>query len=424
MIIVYLFTNDGFMSKVIFASILCIVLFGGAYFLASPQKQPVQATLAVSDALGENQAADSAYTRVFAPRPFIFPNDHAPHDDYKTEWWYFTGNLKTRTGKRFGYQLTFFRSALAPVSNITSEVTYHDSVEQKNAWKARQIFMAHFTITDVEGKKFYSAERFSRVAQDLAGCTLSPQNALRIWLEDWSAQSTAFTNEYQQGSVFPMRLQAVEKGLVLDVVLDSVKPVILQGDKGFSAKSQDAGNASYYYSLTRLQTRGKITLPSGETAELEGTSWFDREWSTSALAKNQIGWDWFALHLEDGREFMFYQIRRRDGTSDPTSKGVLVAQNGTSTTLTQTEVVLTPRGEWKSPAGTQYPASWDISIPKEQLTFQLIPQVQNQELDVTVRYWEGSVRVQGEQAQKPISGYGYVEMTGYSDVKTLAKAQK
>lgn len=399
------------MPRFFLFTFVILLLCTGAYFLAQPQKTTIQATLAVSDALG-NHAADTVYTRAFAPRPFLFPTDHASHNDYKTEWWYFTGNLVSRTGQRFGYQLTFFRSALAPETQSETK----DSLLNKNAWKARQIFMAHFTVTDAEGKKFYCSERFSRVAQGLAGCELFAPNALRVSLDDWSAVSEVSKDiKKSSTSVFPIRLKAAQNGVSINLLLDSIKPVVLQGDRGLSAKSREAGNASYYYSLTRLQTQGSIVLPSGDTVQVEGTSWFDREWSTSALSAEQIGWDWFALHLDDGRDIMFYRLRKRDGTTDAMSKGVLVERDGTYRALSENEVVCAPEGTWKSPSGVVYPGSWEVRIPNKNIVIAILPILQNQELDVTVRYWEGAVKITGTQGDKTLSGYGYVEMTGYGD---------
>jgi predicted secreted hydrolase len=399
-----------------FLVLFFIAVGTGAYFLVQPRTNPTNATLAVGEAMSTN-AADTAFTRVFAPRPMLFPKDHAPHEDYKTEWWYFTGNLRDRTGRRFGYQLTFFRSALAP--NNHADIVNSSS---KNAWMARQIFMAHFTVTDVQNNQFTSAERFSRIAQNLAGAALSSTNTLRVWLDDWSLETTikASNDAQGQGNIFPMRLAANNNGVSINLTLDSTKPVVLQGEKGFSQKSAEAGNASYYYSLTRLPTQGVIRLASGEEFTVEGTSWFDREWSTSALSREQVGWDWFALHFEDGRDFMFYQLRKRDGTIDTASKGVLVGQNGAYKVLHQEDVVCTPLGEWQSPTGSTYPAAWRVRIPSQELEATLTPLVKNQELDVTLRYWEGAVQIAGTQAGKRLAGYGYVEMTGYAD-KAVAK---
>jgi predicted secreted hydrolase len=398
-----------------FSILVLFALFAAsAFFLAQSPSSPTNATLAVSDALSSTMI-DTAFKRVFAPRTFIFPQDHAPHDDYKTEWWYFTGNLRDRTGRRFGYQLTFFRSALAP--NTSADTNNSSDSVSKNAWKARQIFMAHFTVTDVQGNQFVSQERFSRVAQNLAGAVLSSTNTLRVWLDNWSAETSYNTNNDAASSVsvFPMRLQASSNGVSINLMLDSTRPVVLQGERGFSQKSEDAGNASYYYSLTRLPTHGTIRLASGEEFVVEGTSWFDREWSTSALSTNQIGWDWFALHFDDGRDFMFYQLRKRDGTIDAASKGVLVTADGAYRVLGKQEVECTPIGEWESPRGSTYPASWRVRIPSDGIEVVLTPLVKNQELDATLRYWEGAVGIAGTQAGKRLSGHGYVEMTGYAD---------
>ena len=331
-----------------------------------------KASLSVAGALrGENTAG---YARAIEPREFRFPEDHGPHPEFRTEWWYYTGNLSTREGRRFGFQLTFFRSALAP-----------GMPERSSEWATRQAYLAHFTITDVEGERFHSFERWSRGALGLAGSQGDP---FRVWLKDWSTEGN--------------RLRASEKGVVLDLTLQPGKPPVLQGDRGLSQKSAEPGNASYYYSLTRMPASGTIRL-ADETFEVSGLAWMDREWSTSSLGSDQVGWDWFALQLDDGRDIMLYQLRRSDGTADATSNGTLVGQRGESRRLGLADFDLQVLGRWKS-----YPSGWRLRIPSENIDLTIEPLLADQELDVLFRYWEGAVRIEGTS-----TGRGYVELTGY-----------
>ena len=201
--------------------------------------------------------------------------------------------------------------------------------------------------------------------------------------------------------------------LAIDFSLAAGKPLVAQGERGLSRKSAEAGNASYYYSLTRLPTRGTLRLGK-EEFQLVGNSWLDREWSTSALASDQTGWDWFALQLDDGNELMYYQLRRKDGSTDPASAGVWVLPDGSSSDLAQEDLQLEPTDRWTSPRGGSYPAGWRLQIEEEQLDLRIEPLLADQELDATIRYWEGAVRVRGSRAGKQVSGYGYVELTGYA----------
>ncbi|MHB1398495.1 MAG: lipocalin-like domain-containing protein [Trichloromonadaceae bacterium] len=346
--------------------------------------------LSLSDTLGAEESA--GYARALAPRPFVFPADHGPHPEFKTEWWYYTGNLAAADGRRFGYQLTFFRIALTP-----------QPIPRASAWGVNQLTMAHFAVTDAEGKRFVSAERFARNALGLAGAQAAP---FRVWLEDWQASGPQQT--------FPMRLQAATDQVALDFTLEAGKPLVLQGERGLSRKSAEAGNASYYYSLTRLPTRGTLRL-GDEEFQLVGHSWLDREWSTSALAPDQTGWDWFALQLDDGHELMYYQLRRQDGSADPASAGVWVRPDGSSQGLGQGDLTLESTKTWTSPRGGRYPAGWRLRVAQEDLDLAIEPLLADQELDVTIRYWEGAVKISGQRNGQPVSGYGYVELTGYAE---------
>lgn len=368
--------------------ILLIVILWGCGESRAPVREE-RLSLSLADTLGA--AEDEGYARALAPRPFVFPQDHGPHPEFKTEWWYYTGNLQDAAGRRFGYQLTFFRIALNP-----------QTVARDSAWGAQHLYMAHFALSDLAGGHFYFAERFSRAALDLAGAQASP---FRVWLEDWQASGPEET--------FPMRLQADGADFAVDLHLHPEKPLVLQGTAGLSQKSAEEGNASHYYSFTRLSTQGQVQVGDKRFA-VSGDSWLDREWSTSALAPDQQGWDWFALQLDDGQELMFYQLRLEDGTSDPASKGIWVDEGGNGTLLRREDVTLEVVATWDSPRGGRYPAEWSLRVPRRDLHLRVTPLLADQELNVTIRYWEGAVAISGTHAGQPVSGRGYVELTGYA----------
>ncbi|MFN8481798.1 MAG: lipocalin-like domain-containing protein [Anaerolineae bacterium] len=360
-----------------------VLLAGAAWALRPAPSDTVQARLAVAEAL--QAPSDAGYAKAIAPRQFTFPQDHGPHPEFRTEWWYYTGNLESQAGERFGYQLTFFRQALAP-----------EAPDRASDWGTRQVYMAHFVVTKAPDG-FVSRERFSRGAAGLAGAQADPY---RVWLETWEAAEVA------PGVT---RLRAADGPIAIDLTLRDGKPVVLQGDAGLSQKSEEPGNASYYYSLTRMPTDGTVTF-NGQTYPVTGASWFDREFGTSALGPDVVGWDWFALQLDDGRDVMFYQLRRKDGTIEPVSGGTLVAPDGTSRRLSRDDVKIDTLATWKSPrTGAVYPAKWRLAIPSAGIAVDITPVVADQELDVSFAYWEGAVDVAGSA-----TGRGYIEMTGYA----------
>ena len=373
----------------IFLLLSALFLTAVLYLRARQVSLPVQQGVNLSQALGG--IPEAGFARALSPHLFHFPKDHGPHPEFQTEWWYFTGNLETSQGRRFGYQLTFFRMALAP-----------GAPARPSRWGADQVYMAHCAVTDVNGKRFIFAERFSRAALGLAGAGGDP---FAVWLEDWSARETS-------PSPWSLKLIAAEGGATLDLELASLKPVVLNGEKGLSRKGGAPGNASYYYSIPRLATRGELTL-GGERFQVSGLSWLDREWGTSALAGDQAGWDWFALQLGDGRDLMFYRLRKKDGSADPFSGGTLTAADGSSRRLSAAEVRLSVVEWWTSPAsGTRYPSRWRLSIPGEGIDLEVLPRLAGQELLGSFRYWEGAVSVKG-MGTSALAGSGYLEMTGY-----------
>ena len=277
-------------------------------------------------------------------------------------------------------------------------------VARASDFATSNIYMAHFALTDVANQKFYAFERFSRSAAGLAGAQGQP---FRVWLEDWSATGAGADG-------LPMRLQAAQDDVAIDLTLAGGKPVVLQGDRGLSQKGAEPGNASYYYSLTRMPTRGTIRAGT-QTSDVSGLSWMDREWSTSLLGANAVGWDWFAVQLSDGRDLMYAQLRDATGAAIY-SYGTLIEQDGSTRRLAQSEVVLAATGEWTSPRnGGRYPSGWRLQIASQALDLTLTPYLADQELPLTTVYWEGAVKIAGTAAGAPISGNAYVELTGYGE---------
>jgi predicted secreted hydrolase len=335
----------------------------------------------------------TGFARAEGPRPLEFPADHGAHPDYQTEWWYYTGNLDTGDGRHFGYQFTIFRSALVPPD---------DRQQRPSSWATDQVYMAHFAVTDVDAGRFHSFDRFSRGAAGLAGAQASPY---QVWLEDWRVE------ELEPGVY---QLRAAQDDVAIDLRLTDLKGPILQGDRGYSQKGPEPGNASTYYSLTRLASSGTVRV--GETAyQVDGLSWMDHEFSTSALGPELVGWDWFSFQLDDGSELMVYQLRREDGSADPFSSGTYVDSAGNTTRLSLQDFSVEVNDTWYSPhSGATYPAQWTITVPSEDLILEVTPYLADQELDASFIYWEGAVKIVGEHAGSAASGNGYVELTGYA----------
>jgi predicted secreted hydrolase len=347
--------------------------------------------IAVAEAMGASDV--EGFARATKVRRFVFPDDHGPHERFRTEWWYFTGNLQSPAGDEFGFQLTFFRHALAP-----------ESPARRSPWATRHVWFAHFALGDGKRGGFTAHERFERGAQGLAGARAQPFAA---WVGDWRAESADGTG------TFPMHLVAGTGGTAIDLVVDPRKPVVLQGDRGLSQKGPEPGNASFYYSLTRLDARGSVTT-EGNRHEVEGSAWLDREWSTSALSEGQVGWDWFSIQLDDGRELMLYRLRREDGKTDPHDSGTFVEADGSSIKLGAGDVRYEPGRRWTSPqSGASYPVEWRLVIEPLGIELETAPLIDASELNVTVRYWEGAIRISGRDGSGPLSGRGFLEMTGY-----------
>jgi predicted secreted hydrolase len=345
------------------------------------------ALVAVS-ALAQYQLAGPGYH-------YRFPRDHFNHADYQTEWWYYTGNLKSADGHRFGFELTFFRQGVD-----------RKSTTNKSPWVIRDLYIAHFALSDLTGQRFHHQERINRAGPGLAGVSESDK---RIWNGNWQV---LWTPSEQQ-------LSAVSESFRINLSARTDKPPVIHGSGGISRKAAGAGHASHYVSFTRLLTSGTVLLDDTQFA-VEGTSWMDHEFFTNQLAPDEAGWDWLSLQLSDKTELMLYRLRRKDGSVDPFSSATYVDAKGKSTHLSQAEFSVRPSTElWKSPdSKARYPISWHISVPNFGLDVNVSTALQSQEIHSsgkgTPTYWEGAIDITGHRRALPISGVGYLEMTGYA----------
>jgi predicted secreted hydrolase len=337
--------------------------------------------------------AAPAFAQAHAIRDFSFPRDHGPHPDYRQEWWYVTGNLDAEDGARFGFELTFFRVALAPPARVRAA--------NSSAWRTQTLYVAHFAITDAGRGEFRSAQKLAREALGLAGASAAP---FAVWIDDWSLAASA---------TGPWHLHAQQPDYTLDLDLVAQDAPVLNGDHGLSRKSDDPDSANYYYSIPHLAAHGQLTR-SGTVIALQGRAWLDREWGSGGLAPNERGWDWFALQFEDGSALMFYSLRRTDGSRDPHSAGTFLASDGSTHPLATDQVLIGTQGFWQSPRGGRYPAAWHVQVPTLALDLRVRPVISDQELDTTPRYWEGAVDAEGTRAGRALRARGYVELVGYA----------
>ena len=340
---------------------------------------------------------DARFARADTPREFRFPQDHGAHPDYRTEWWYLTGNLETGAGRHFGFQMTFFRFGIDA-----------EPPERPSAWATDQLWMAHFAVTDTDAREFHADEKFERQALGLAGAQAAP---FRVWLDDWELASAGDGD----ADWFPLRLVADGDEFALDLGIDKGKPLVLQGEDGLDPKGPEPGNASYYYSFTRLPAEGRVRIGDTEHA-VSGLVWMDREWSTSVLGPGVEGWNWFAIQLDDGYDLMYYRLRQTDGGTAPYSGGLLVDPDGeVAARYGADQARLEASGHWKSPeTGIRYTVAWRLQVPHLGIDLAVTPRVPGQELDLSVRYWEGAITVEGERDGSPVTGVGYAEHAGVS----------
>jgi len=341
------------------------------------------------------------YRTVTGPCDFVFPRDHGAHPDYRTEWWYYTGNLATPSGKRYGFQLTFFRTQIAEPG---SEKTWP---KNPSTWRTKDLFLAHTALSDLETKRFHLDERVARSGAGLAGVAQDGE-ATRVFIGSWSALIDPGGH----------RLKAPAKEFSLDLLCKAAKPLTAHGIEGYSLKGKRLESASCYYSYTRLEAEGSITL-NGKDVPVRGTAWMDHEFSSAPLEEDLEGWDWFSLQLEDRTELMIYLLRHKPGENSPASSGTFVSASGEAIRLSHNDFQVEVLERWKSPRSkATYPSRWKIRVIPLNLELSVVPILSDQELvtekSTRVTYWEGSVSVSGRSGQGPVFGVGYVEMTGYA----------
>ena len=324
-------------------------------------------------------------------RNFIFPKDFGKHEEFQTEWWYFTGNLFDENGSHFGYQLTFFRRGISA----------NDLNNRDSNWATDQIYLAHFTLTDSQNINHFQKERIARGALKLAG--VQSDNLFRVWLYGW---------EVVQISDKEFTLTASTDDFSINLNLVDQKKPIFHGKNGLSIKGDEQGNASYYFSQTRLSTVGEIRL-AGEVHSVKGLSWMDHEFGSNTLGANQIGWDWFSLQLNNDQELMLFQLRQNDNTISDNSSGTFVNSDSKTNHLDFSQFDITVLDEWETSDGYIYPSKWLIKIADLDLELIVEPMINQLENDFFFRYWEGAVKFSGFIGDRKISGYGYVELTGY-----------
>jgi predicted secreted hydrolase len=336
------------------------------------------------------------WKQAFGPWKWTFPRDHGSHPEFRTEWWYFTGNLMDPLKKSFGYQLTFFRQGVLYQAN-----------DPNHPWAIRDVYLAHFTLTDVAAGQFWYADRASRKGPGLSGAA---EDGLDVWLLNWMAK--------MEGN--KINLEARHQNMELSLVLTPRKPLVLHGENGLSQKGPMRGQASYYFSYTDLEVKGSIKTPLSQALiQVHGISWFDHEFGSNQLTPNQVGWDWFSLHLSDGQDLMIYFLRRKDGSMEPSSSGTLIKRSGEGSHLKLSDIQVEVLGYWKSPkSGGRYPSRWKIKVPSVRIEMEIGSLVPNQELltegSTGVIYWEGAVAGKGTSSGRPITSEGYVELTGYA----------
>lgn len=332
------------------------------------------------------------WLKVVEPRPFEFPRDHAAHEDYRVEWWYYTGNVAAADGRRFGYELTFFRAGV------------DRQPQNPSRWTVRDLYIAHFAISDIRRGRFHFFERLRRRGVGWAGALADRH---QVWIDEWQAGLEGDDHV----------LKAADEGFAIDLRLSPRKAPVLHGNAGLSQKGPSEGNASHYYSLTRLKTAGSITI-DGKVLPVTGWSWMDHEFSSSFLEEGQQGWDWLSIQLDDGRELMIYQIRRSDGDADLHSSGTIVDEHGHTEPLRADEFRLIPGRRWQSPQSrAQYPVEWTVRLPERNVELEVRAAFPQQEMNTVATigtpYWEGAVVVEGAWNGARTSGRGYLEMTGY-----------
>ena len=332
---------------------------------------------------------------------YEFPRDHFSHPDYRTEWWYYTGNLRTKDGHRFGFELTFFRQGISRDPS-------------PSPWYIHDLYMAHLALSDIGDGRYYASERINRAGPGLAGANASAET---VWNGNWEARIAPDAHQ----------LRGIGEDFSFDLSLVPAKRPVIHGVDGVSQKAEGEGHASHYVSFTRMQARGRIEL-QGTSYSVEGDAWMDHEFFSDSMAGDEAGWDWLSLQLDDHSELMLYRLRHRDGSVDRYSSGTYVDAHGGVEHLRLQDFTMSEGGvRWKSrETGGVYPLAWSVTVPSLKLVLQVSTPLERQEFvsHVGPSYWEGAVDLKGRRGNDAVQGSGYLEMTGYEGkAQTSAASQ-
>ncbi|HEX9757822.1 MAG TPA: lipocalin-like domain-containing protein [Nitrospiria bacterium] len=350
----------------------------------------------------QTKASDPVFEKALPGYSFSFPADHGSHPSFQTEWWYYTGHLVTEDQREYGFELTFFRFGIDRSS----------SLENPSRWAVKEIYMAHFAISDIHQTEFFYGEKISREALGKAGAKVAQ---LSVWIDDWRV-------EEKKG--FHV-LVANQNLWGIDLKLASDKPPVIHGEKGVSQKGKKLGEASHYYSLTRMNIQGTLQK-NGLKFPVKGTAWMDHEFSTHSMPEDLEGWDWFSIQLDNQWDLMIYQLRQKDGTPSPFSSGSLIDPQGNRVPLHPQDFQIHVLDHWKSPKNQGiYPMGWNVVLPGRKIDLTIIPFFKEQELSTPestrVTYWEGAVKIKGNWKENPVTGRGYTELTGYAKKTNVPK---
>lgn len=352
--------------------------------------------------LGSQATAGEGFRQVTGPCQLRFPRDHGAHGDYRSEWWYYTGNVGTPAGRPFGFQMTIFHSRIAPAKarkNWPHPVSH---------WRTDQVYLGHAALSDITGGRHPHAHVMARGVLQLADVTQDDQGTTGIRIGGWEIRMGPDHHH--------IAMQRPE--FAFQMTLKPEKPLIRQGEDGYSLKGSTPERASCYYSFSRLAARGRINLGK-ESWPVAGLAWMDHEFSSAPLEPGITGWDWFSLQLSDQSEIMLYLMRRSDGSRHPASSGVWIAPDGATQRLALKDLQMEVLKHWKSPSsGADYPAQWKLRVLPLDLELMVSPRLEDQEMrpddGLGVVYWEGSVAITGRRGGTALRGNGYVELTGYA----------
>ncbi|MCP4628647.1 MAG: carotenoid 1,2-hydratase [bacterium] len=342
------------------------------------------------------------YLSVTGPCNLEFPEDHGAHPDYRTEWWYYTGNLRSEKGDPYGFQLTFFRSRISTPGDDKKWPS------KPSAWRVSQVYLAHAAVADMAAQQHLQAEDVARAALGMAGVIQSAQHT-KIFLKNWSIQIEAHRQ----------RLKVKAADFSYELSFKPAKPLVLHGDRGYNLKGATPDRACCYYSFTRLEGHGSMTI-GDNTVAVTGSAWMDHEFSTAPLEPGITGWDWFSLQLSDYSEVMVYLFRTEKGGLHAASSGTCINADGIAHQMTSEDIAVDVLDTWQSKQSkARYPSKWRMQIKTLAFDVRITSNLPDQEMrtlnSTGATYWEGSVSIEGTKNKHPVKGEGYVELTGYAE---------